>query len=286
MKIADMMVEDDPAAALPEYRRAIDGINALPEEARKTLLNQRTLAYSLRGSGMALMEVGRYKEALSYLAQAKAIEQPFLAADPNDTRAGNDLGALLDTEAECYEERSEGVFTEEPADRTADAASALKSLTEVRPVLEHLLQLEPGNTTWRSYLGMLLIRIGRQQWALHRTQGTPELAARGVAILKAVGNQPSAQGDDLDVVATGLTIVVPEQFRDPRLAVEYSERTVETSHHRKPGYLLTLARAYRAAGQAEKARAAAKEGLALLPAATPAAVPCRIRKQLQAESVE
>jgi tetratricopeptide (TPR) repeat protein len=283
MKTADMMVEDDPAAALPEYRRAIDGMNALPEETRKTLVNQRALAYSLRGSGMALKEVGRYKEALSYLAQAKAIEQPFLAADPNDTRAGNDLGALLDTEAECYEERSEGVFTEEPADPIADAASALKSLTELRPILEHLLRLEPGNTTWRSYLGMLLIRISRQQRALHRTQGTPEMAARGVAILKAVGSRPNAEGEDLDQVAAGLTIVMPVQLRDPRLAVECSERAVEMSHHRKPGYLLTLARAYRAAGQVEKARAVAKEGLALVRAATAATVPCRIRKQLQAE---
>lgn len=284
-KIADMMVEDDPAAALPEYRRAIDGMNALPEEVRNTLVNQRALAYSLRGSGMALKEVGRYKEALSYLVQAKAIEQPFLAADPNDTRAGNDLGALLDTEAECYEERSEGVFTDEPADRTADAASALKSLSEVRPLLERLLHLEPGNTTWRSYLGMLLIRISRQQRALHGTQGTPELAARGVAILKTVGNQPNAQSDDLDEVAAGLTIVMPVQLRDPRLAVEYSRRAVEMSHRRKPGYLLTLARAYRATGQAERARAVAREGLALLPAATATTVPCRIRKQLQAEAL-
>ena len=33
----------------------------------------------------------------------------------------------------------------------------------------------------------------------------------------------------------------------------------------------------------EKARAAALEGLALLPDATPTTVPCRVRKQLQAE---
>ena len=58
---------------------------------------------------------------------------------------------------------------------------------------------------------------------------------------------------------------------------------VEMSHHQKPGFLLTLVRAYRAAGQLEKASAAAKEGLALLPVQTPTTVPSRIRKQLQAE---
>jgi hypothetical protein len=90
----------------------------------------------------------------------------------------------------------------------------------------------------------------------------------------------------LDKAAAGLTIVLPVQLRDPLFALECAERAVEMSHHRKPGFLLTLARAYHAAGQPDKARAAAQEGLALLPAVTPATVPCRIRKQLQAEAVE
>jgi tetratricopeptide (TPR) repeat protein len=223
----------------------------------------------IRKTGMALEAVGKYREALSYMEQAKAISLPFLAADPNDPRAGNDLLAISDNEAECFENRAQGVFTEEPANRTADAASALKSLSEARSRTEHLLQIEPDNVHWRSELGLLLIRISRQQRALHQTEGTLELATRGVAILKGVGKQPNAQGFDLDAVSTGLTMVMPVQLRDPHLAVEYAERMVDKSHHEKPGFLLTLARAYRAAGQPEKARAAAKEGLALLPTATP-----------------
>ena len=112
------------------------------------------------------------------------------------------------------------------------------------------------------------------------------MAAKGVAILKAVGKQQNAQGFDLDAVATGLSVAMPERLRDPPLAVEYAERIVNMSHRQKPGFLLTLAQAYRAAGQPEKARAAAKEGLALLPAATPATVPSRVRKQLLAELVQ
>jgi predicted Zn-dependent protease len=68
------------------------------------------------------------------------------------------------------------------------------------------------------------------------------------------------------------------------LAIQYAGRAVEMSHRRKPDFLLTLARAYRAAGQPANARAAAKEGLALLPALTPATILSRIRKQLQAEA--
>jgi hypothetical protein len=81
-------------------------------------------------------------------------------------------------------------------------------------------------------------------------------------------------------------MAMPAQLRDAQLAVGYAERMVDGSHREKPGFLLTLARAYRAAGQPERARAAAKEGLALLPAAAPGTIPSRIRRQLQAERAE
>ena len=268
-KIANITSETDPAASLPDYRKAIAGMSALPADYRNTLPNQRIMALILRRTGMAFKEAGEYQEALSYMEQVKPMSQRFLAADPNDTRAGNDLLAVLENEAECFEERAQAT----------DAASALKALSEARVLLEHLLQLEPGNLHWRSTLGFVLIRMSLQQQALHQTRGTADLAAKGVAILKAVGKLPNAQGFDLDQVATGLAIAMPVQFRDPELAVECAQRMVEMSHHRKPGYLLTLANAWRAAGQPEEARAAAAEGLALLPAAAPS----RVHKELQAE---
>jgi serine/threonine protein kinase len=110
-KIANIESETDPAAALLDYRDAIQGMNALPEEVRKALPNQRTLANMLSKNGLALKEVGKYQEALSYMEQAKALAQPFLTADPNDTRAGNDLLAILENEAQCFEDRMQAVFT-------------------------------------------------------------------------------------------------------------------------------------------------------------------------------
>jgi len=282
-KIANIESETDPGAALLDYREAIQGMNALPEQMRKALPHQRTLANFLGKNGLALKEVGRYQEALSFLEQAKAMAQPFLTADPNDTRAGNDMLAILENEAECLEDSAQAVFTEEPADRRANGASALKSLSEARSLTEHLLEFEPENLYLRSTLGLLFIRISRQQLALRQTKGTLELATKGAAILKAVGKDQNAHGADLDAVANGLTMVMPTRLRDPQLAVECAERMVEMSHHQKPGFLLTLARAYRTGGQPEKAMAAAREGLALLPAASTATVPSRIRKQLEAE---
>ncbi|MGO9229560.1 MAG: protein kinase domain-containing protein [Bryobacteraceae bacterium] len=285
-KIANEMAGTDPGAALPEYHKAIDGLNAVSAEARKAFLIQRTLAFFLRNLGEALKEVGRYKEALYYLEQTKAIDLPFLAADPNDEHATVDLMATLQNEAECFEDRAEAVFTNEPANRAADAASIVRSLSEARPLNERLIRIEPDDAEWQSALGLLLIRISLQQQALHEAPGSLELAARGVAILKVVGRLPSAKASDMDWIARGLTIVMPVQLRDPKLAVNCAERAVEMSHHREPAFLRTLALAYRAAGQPEKAHAAAKEGLALLPAANPATVPSRIRKQLQAEAAK
>jgi len=285
-KIANVETETDPATALADYGKAIEGMNALPEVIRKSLPHQRVLASILRKNAIALKEIGRYREALSYMEQAKAILQPFLAADPNDSRAENDLLTLLENEAECFEDRAEGVFIEAKANRNADAASALKSLSQARSLGERLLQTTPDNVYLQSTLGLLMVRMSIQQRTLHQRQGAQELAAKGVVLLKAVGEQQNAQGFDLDSVATGLITVLPAQLRDPPLAVKYAESIVEKSHHQKAGYLLTLAGAYRAAGQTEKAHAAAREGIALLPVPTLVIVPSRIRKQLQAALAE
>lgn len=280
-KIGKILAENDPAAALPDYQKAIDGMNALPDEVRKTLGNRRTLGLLFRWRGMALKETGKYQEALAYIEQARAISESFLAADPNDTRAENDLLAVVENEAQCFEDRAQGVFTEGKTDRKADAVSALRSLSEARSITERLLQTQPANTYWRSTLGLLMVRISIQQRALHNAGEPRELAANGVSILKAVGDNESAQGFDLDSAAQGLLMVEPEELRDPGLAVELAKRLVEMSHRQKAGFLLTLANAYRAAGQLEKGRAAAREGLALLPPATASTVPCRVRRQLQ-----
>jgi tetratricopeptide (TPR) repeat protein len=286
MKIANIETDTDPGAALHNYYEAIKGVSALPEDARKSLPIRRIEATIYRKTGMALKEIGRYQEAVSYMERARAIQAPFVDKDPNDTRAANDFLALVENEAECFEERAEGIFTKKEINSTEDAAAALRTLSEARSLSEHLLQTQPENTNWRSTLGLILVRISLQQKSLRQFETAHETAANGVAILRAVARQKDAQGFDLDAVATGLTIVEPEQFRDPKLAVECAERMVERNHHQKPGFLLTLAHAYHVAGQNERARAAAREGLGLLPGLTSNTAPSRIRKELQAELSE
>jgi eukaryotic-like serine/threonine-protein kinase len=286
MKIANIETETDPGAALHNYYEAIKGLKALPEDARKSLPIRRIEGSIYRKTGVALKEIGKYQEAVSYMEQARSIVAPFVAKDPKDTRAANDFMALVENEAECFEERAEGIFAEKNIDSTANASAALKALTETRLLAERLLQTQPENANSKSTLGLALVRISLQQKSLRQFEAARDTAVRGVSILKAVAKQPDAQGFDLDAVSTGLSIVEPAQLRDPKLAVECAERIVELSHHQKPGFLLTLAHAYRVAGQHEKARTAAREGLNLLPAMTASTIPSRIRKELQAELAE
>jgi predicted Zn-dependent protease len=118
---------------------------------------------------------------------------------------------------------------------------------------------------------------------LQRPKGSLELAQEGLAILKELARRPDVQAYQLFDTVNGLITVEPPQLREPALAVKYAERIVDTSSHRNPEFLLTLAEAYGAAGQPSKARAAAKEGLALLPAETSATVMSRMRKMLHVQ---
>jgi eukaryotic-like serine/threonine-protein kinase len=278
-----MQMQTDPAAALPELRAAVDGIDALHDQANQVMAIRRMQSGARGPYAGALKEIGRYREALAALQHGEVISRELLAADPQNIRAVQDVEAGLSRQAECYQERAAGILPEEGANRMEDAASALKVLSEQRSLLEQVLRVEPQNANWESKLGVVLIDVGRQKRTLQRPEGSMELAQQGLAMLKDVARRPDVQAYQLFDVANGLITAEPAELREPALAVKYAERIVETSFHRNPEFLLTLARAYRAAGQPAKARAAAKEGLALLPSETPATVMCRVRKLLQTQ---
>ena len=88
----------------------------------------------------------------------------------------------------------------------------------------------------------------------------------------------------LDQTANAFLTVQPATLRDPRLAVSCAEREAARSRAKTPSRLLTLAQAYRASGQMERSRAAAREALALLPPAQPGSVKPNILKLLEKAS--
>jgi tetratricopeptide (TPR) repeat protein len=275
-------MQTDPAGALPELCAAIDGINSLHNQAKQVAI-RRMQSGAVGPYAGALIEIGRYREALAALEQGEIISRELLAADRKNIRAVQDLEAGLSRESECYQDRAAGIFTEAGSDRDADARNAFRVLSEERSLLEEVLLVEPHNGNWESKLGMILIYMGRQQRALQRPKGSLELAQEGLTILKELARRPDVQAYQLFDAVNGLITVEPPQLREPALAVKYAERIVDASSHRNPEFLLTLAQTYRVAGQPSKARAAAKEGLALLPPETSATVMSRVRKLLHVQ---
>jgi tetratricopeptide (TPR) repeat protein/predicted Ser/Thr protein kinase len=276
-------MQTDPAGALPELHAAIDGINSLHNQAKQVMAIRRMQFGTIGPYAGALIEIGRYREALAALEQGEIISRELLAADRKNIRAVQDLQAGLSRESECYQDRAAGIFPEAGADRDADAKNAFRVLSEERSLLEEVLLVEPHNGNWESKLGMVLIDMGRQQRALQRPKGSLELAQEGLAILKELARRPDVQAYQLFDTVNGLITVEPPQLREPVLAVKYAERIVDASSRRNPEFLLTLAEAYRAAGQTAKARAAAKDGLALLPPESSATVMSRVRKLLHVQ---
>ena len=84
----------------------------------------------------------------------------------------------------------------------------------------------------------------------------------------------------LDMEIGALLTARPVTLRDPKMAVEDAEHEASLTRRHQPSVLLCLAQAYRAAGKTEASRAAAREGLALLPAGAPRS---RTRSLLEAE---
>jgi tetratricopeptide (TPR) repeat protein/predicted Ser/Thr protein kinase len=275
-----MQMQTDPANALPELRAAIDGFNSLHDQAKQVMAIRRMQSGAIGPYAGALIEIGRYREAIAALQQGEIISRELLAADPKNIRAVQDLEAGLSRESECYQDRAAGVFPADGTNHMSDAASALKVLSEQRSVLEQILSVEPHNGNWESKLGMVLIDVARQQRALHLEAGSLDMAKTGLAMLKEVADRPDAQAYQLFDAANGFITVEPQSLREPNLAVKYAERIVEESSHHNPEFLLTLAEAYRADNQLPKARAAARAGLDLLPPETSVMVMSRIRKRL------
>jgi hypothetical protein len=150
--------------------------------------------------------------------------------------------------------------------------------------LERLLKQDPANDVWKAFLASIQVRIGVIRANLHTPGASDELSRKGLAALKEVAEKDQVSPMVLDQAANAFLTAEPVSLRNPQFAISCAERELAMSHGKIPSRLLTLAQAYRASGQTEKGRAAAKQGLALLPALPPESVKPSIRKQLEAEA--
>jgi eukaryotic-like serine/threonine-protein kinase len=283
MKVASIELDTDPAQALQDFRSALERIQALPQSEQGSLTTLRMRSTILRKEALALKELGGFSQATPLFDEAFEIQKKLVAADPKDLRALADLAVALDDEASSYEDAANPALASVPADRRGNLLAAQHDLEQAAATGEQLLKQDPDNEKWKADLAGQQVRLA----TIRETLGpgnSEAIAAKALTVLKTLADKDQASPMTLDLAVSSMLAVQPAALRDPKTAVAWAERGAALSHRRTPQWLLLLSQAYHSAGQIEKARAAATEGLALLPTLQPGATKPRIRKLLEMEA--
>ena len=284
MKIGNVEMETDPALALKDFQTAMERADALPKAEQENLSTLRMRAMLMRKKANALVQLGEYSKATELFTQVARIHQYFVAADSQDLRALADLEVILNDEALGFETAAEPALAAAGGDRRLSLATDEQLLIRTAEIIDKMLKQDPSNENWRTVQADAQVRLATVQSILHTSGDRQELAKAGIATLKDLAMKSQASPMTLNQAANALLKVEPAFLRDPEFAVLCAERSVALSRWQTPSLLLTLAQAYRAAGQIDKSRTAASEGLALLPPSQPGSVRPRLRKLLEIEA--
>ncbi|MGO9274285.1 MAG: protein kinase domain-containing protein [Terriglobia bacterium] len=284
-KVGGVEMETDPAEALQDFQVSLQRADALAKAEQDSLPAVRLRGMLLRKQADAFERLGEYAQTAPLFQQALEICQRIAAQDPKDFRALFDVVTVLDDEAKSYEDAADPVLAAKAGDRQVNLILAEKTLVQAGSGLERLLKQDPANDVWKAFLASIQVRIGVIRANLHTpAAATDELPRKALAALKEVAEKGQASPMVLDQAANAFLTVEPASLRNPQFAISCADREVAMSHGKIPSRWLTLAQAYRASGQTEKSRAAAKQGLALLPALQAGSVKPNIRKQLENEA--
>lgn len=258
-KMANLFNDSDPVRALEGHSAALALWRGLSPDLRARVDFRRLRDILLRREGLVLRQLGEYEKAFADYEAARASAEEFLKADGKDSRAADDLFGSFEAEAEYYEDRVSEIFGPDEQ-RARDAQRALDSLEQMRKAAGGAVRAGQQ----RSVDAAGLVRAGRLENLLHTADGGLAKTEAGIKALKAIAADDNASQADLAQAAEYLAAAEPARLREPALAVRAGERAVALTGRRKANDLLALAGAYRAAGQVERARATALEGLRLL----------------------
>jgi tetratricopeptide (TPR) repeat protein len=281
VRIAETEMGVDPEQALKDLRVGVQYLTTVPSEEQGILAIVRLREHLLLDEANALAELGDYSKANSLEVGLLQSFQHYVAADPQDLRALEDLHAGLDQEVRDFETAADPALGASAHERRRNLAAAEQPLTQDVAVMEAILKRDPSKDELKPFLANRKVHLGAIQFILHSKDDSIGLAKRGLADLRNLAENNQNSPTFLSLAADGFLIAEPASLKDPQLAVLCAERAVDLSHRKLPSRLLTLAQAYRADGQSEKSRATAKEGLALLPVPQPGSVNPRIRKLLE-----
>ena len=283
LKIGTIEIETDPAQALKDFELAEQRYEALPDAKQNALSTARMRANLLRKRAMAMRELGEFVQAAPLFDQALTIQKQIAAADPKDSRSLVDVYVDFTQAAYNYEDAADPALEADPGVRRRNLILTVPLLKQAESIMLQLLKQNSGNDDWRAMLADAQVRLGTVEQTLSPSDDSAEASARGLAALKELAAKHPDTALILDSEVGALLSVKPLKLRDPHLAVIWTEHQALLTKRKEPSVLHSLAQAYRSAGQIDKARAVAAEGLALFSPAVPGAPIPRIRRLLELE---
>ncbi len=283
LKIGGILADTEPEKAIEEYQLSLAAWAVQPAAEKADATTRRLVASTHRKLGMALTEARMYGPALAAFKQARGSFELLAAADTQDTRSQHDLEIVLSNEALTYLDLLDPLLNPLREHDQANTQHAVDLLERSITILQRLVTLSPGNLGMSIPLAYNKVLAGTLRQRLPGPKDGAEQVASGLEALRTKALADNATVQTLDCASSALLMALPARLRNPELAIQFVERMVSQTHRQKPFYLLSLAQAYRAAGQLEKARATAREGLALLPRLKPVVPRTRLRILLEAE---
>jgi tetratricopeptide (TPR) repeat protein len=266
MKIGNVELDTAPAMALSDFRGAMAKLDALPQAEQSRLDLTRTRALLLRKQAFALAELGRYADADPLYEASASIYQKIAAADPKDVRALRDMNRLLTNEAFSYQAAADPLLA--ASDSAAKGAVAAAGTVEAKraDVLKRLLQNGPQDAGLQQELASVTVVMDALQHPSGSSDaGTVQRDRAALKLLAAAAADSKSSPMQLDLAFQAFMKAKPDTLRDTAVALHCAERGAALTHRKDPAWMLNLAQAYRASGDAKRAVLTAQEGLALLP---------------------
>jgi serine/threonine protein kinase len=282
MKMGEIEMDTDPMQAIRDLDQSLQFLDAMPKTDQTNFGPSRVRFAVLHRKAVSLNELGRYDEAARLLRDVYESDLRWQNEDPLDIRPFEDLIGDLNDEATGYEYAADPALARVNADRRRNLSMAASLYAQAIPLAEKFLRREPANEDLQETLAELELHVNSLQAQLHSPKENDVQARGQLNTLRKLAHDNAAPAM-FYAVADAYLQVEPPSLRDPEFALNCAQRAVERSFGKTAAMQLTLAQAYRAAGQITRSRQEARKGLALLPAQRINEPIPRLRKLLEIE---
>jgi tetratricopeptide (TPR) repeat protein len=251
MKLTDLTAYENPSASLPKFKEIYstaldasraDPTNAFARDLAALLLDKIANAQSL---------LGDTKGALESYRQGIEPAEAALRADPTNGKAQYNLMVGYKNLGDVYYYQGKSM------------PQALQCFRRAAELLDALIQSDPKNVVIRQRLAETLSYIASSELSIGKPVEARRDARRSLEIAKALADLPDANHDQVYNYAWLAVTTDPADLRDPKSALPYAKRAVETGGMHDELSFHVLAQAYAGIGDYAHAEEAEQKALAL-----------------------